>query len=230
MGKPTVFLEFERLEEGYEPVEKRLRTTRSSSRPCLTTRPRRRVRAAWIADPVGNGCPANNIIPDWNDLVHKGNWRPWKCCTPRTTSHFTGRICPAPCEAACTLGINAAPVGIKSIEHFIIDKGWEMGWVGAEPAAVKTGKKVAIVGSGPAGLAVAQQLARRPRRDRVRVAAASVAGFGIPDFKLNKSVIDRRVAQMEAEGVTFKTKVIVGESAPRPASTTMRLRRFPPNS
>jgi glutamate synthase (NADPH/NADH) small chain len=157
----------------------------------------------------------NNIIPDWNDLVYRGNWKQALEVLHSTNNFpdFTGRICPAPCEAACTLGINAAPVGIKSIEHAIIDKGWEMGWVVPQPPKAQTGKKVAIVGSGPAGLAAAQQLARVghavtvfEKNDRI----GGLLAYGIPDFKMEKTLVDRRVAQMEAEGVKFRTKVVVG--------------------
>ncbi|MGL4207305.1 MAG: glutamate synthase subunit beta, partial [Aeromonadaceae bacterium] len=168
-----------------------------------------------------NGCPVNNIIPDWNDLVYRGNWQQAIKVLHSTNNfpEFTGRICPAPCEAACTLGINAAPVGIKSIERAIIDRAWENGWVLPQPAAVKTGKKVAVVGAGPAGLAAAQQLARVghevtlfEKNDRV----GGLLRYGIPDFKLDKSVIDRRVAQLVAEGVTIKTKTLVSSDADLP--------------
>jgi glutamate synthase (NADPH/NADH) small chain len=163
-----------------------------------------------------NGCPVNNIIPDWNDLVYRGNWKQALEVLHSTNNfpEFTGRICPAPCEAACTLNINTDAVGIKSIEHAIIDKGWEMGWVVPQPPKSKTGKKVAVVGSGPAGLAAAQQLARVghdvtvfEKNDRI----GGLLRYGIPDFKMDKSLIDRRVAQMEAEGVTFRTGVLVGD-------------------
>src|SRR5688572_16818785 len=163
-----------------------------------------------------SGCPVNNIIPDWNDLVYRGD-----CNQAIDTLHstnnfpeFTGRACPAPCEESCVLRINADPVGIKSIEHAIIDRAWEAGWVAPQPAARKSGKKVAVVGSGPAGMAAAQQLARAghavtvfEKNDR----AGGLLRYGIPDFKMEKSHIDRRVAQMEAEGVVFRTGVMVGE-------------------
>ncbi len=166
-----------------------------------------------------NGCPVNNIIPDWNDLVYNGNYREALDTLHSTNNfpEFTGRVCPAPCETACTLGINDDPVGIKSIEHFIIDKGWENGWVVPQPAEKKTGKKVAVVGSGPAGLAAAQQLARAghdvtvfEKNDRV----GGLLRYGIPDFKMEKSHLDRRVTQMEAEGVVFKTGTLVGKDFP----------------
>lgn len=217
MGKPTGFMEFERLEEGYEPVEQRIRHYKEFVHTLNDEDAK--VQGARCMDCgipfCNNGCPVNNVIPDWNDLVYKGNWKQALDVLHSTNNFpdFTGRICPAPCEAACTLGINAAPVGIKSIEHFIIDKGWEMGWVVPQPAAVKTGKKVAVVGSGPAGMAAAQQLARAGHAVTVFEKSARIGGllgFGIPDFKLNKSVIDRRVAQMEAEGVVFRTRVLVG--------------------
>ena len=163
-----------------------------------------------------NGCPVNNIIPDWNDLVYNGAFKEALEVLHSTNNfpEFTGRICPAPCEAACTLGINDDPVGIKSIEHFIIDKGWENGWVVPQVPKYKTGKKVAVVGSGPAGLAAAQQLARVghdvtvfEKNDRI----GGLLRYGIPDFKMEKSHIDRRVEQMKAEGVTFRTSVFVGK-------------------
>lgn len=167
-----------------------------------------------------NGCPVNNIIPDWNDLVFNGHYREALENLHSTNNfpEFTGRICPAPCESACTLGINDDPVGIKSIEHFIIDKGWENGWVVPQPPSSKTGKKIAIIGSGPAGMAAAQQLARVghdvtvfEKNDRV----GGLLRYGIPDFKMEKSHIDRRVEQMQAEGVKFRTSVFVGKDFPK---------------
>ena len=217
MGKPTGFMEFERISEAYEPVEQRLKHYKEFVQTLSDDDAK--VQGARCMDCgipfCNNGCPVNNIIPDWNDLVYKGNWKQALDVLHSTNNFpdFTGRICPAPCEAACTLGINAAPVGIKSIEHAIIDKGWEMGWVVPQPPKTKTGKKVAVVGSGPAGLAAAQQLARAghdvtvfEKNDRI----GGLLAYGIPDFKMEKTAVDRRVAQMEAEGVTFRTKVIVG--------------------
>ena len=155
------------------------------------------------------GCPVNNIIPDWNDLVYRHQWRQALDVLHSTNNfpEFTGRVCPAPCEAACTLNINDDPVGIKSIEHVIIDRGWEEGWVVPQPPLARTGKRVAVVGSGPAGMACAQQLARAghdvvlfEKNDRI----GGLLRYGIPDFKMEKIHIDRRVEQMRAEGVEFR--------------------------
>jgi glutamate synthase (NADPH/NADH) small chain len=166
-----------------------------------------------------SGCPVHNIIPDWNDLVYRHQWRQALDVLHSTNNfpEFTGRICPAPCEAACTLNINDDPVGIKSIEHFIIDKGWEEGWVLPQPPSVKTGKRVAVVGSGPAGMACAQQLARAGHRvvlfeknDRI----GGLLRYGIPDFKMEKHLIDRRVEQMIAEGVEFRVSQHIGVNVP----------------
>jgi glutamate synthase (NADPH/NADH) small chain len=163
-----------------------------------------------------NGCPVNNIIPDFNDLVYQGDWKNAIEVLHSTNNfpEFTGRICPAPCEAACVVNVNGDAVGIKSIEHAIIDKAWSEGWVVAKPAKHKTGKKVAVVGSGPAGMAAAQQLARVghdvtlfEKNDRI----GGLLRYGIPDFKMEKSHIDRRAKQLEAEGVTIRTNVMVGE-------------------
>ena len=218
MGKPTGFLEYERLSEAYAPVEQRLKhykefvVTLSDEEAA-----KQGARCMDCGIPFcNNGCPVNNIIPDWNDLVYRGNWKEAIEVLHSTNNFpdFTGRICPAPCEAACTLNINTEAVGIKSIEHAIIDKAWANGWVVPQPSATKTGKKVAIVGSGPAGLAAAQQLARVGHDVTVFEKSSRIGGllgFGIPDFKLDKSVIDRRVEQMQAEGVAFRTKVLIGD-------------------
>jgi len=218
MGKVTGFLEFERLEEGYEPVTKRLKNYKEF---VIGLKPEEaKIQGARCMDcgtPFCNsGCPVNNIIPDFNDLVYSGDWRNAITVLHSTNNfpEFTGRICPAPCEAACVLNVNNDAVGIKSIEHAIIDRAWSEGWVVPQPAAVKTGKKVAIVGSGPAGLAAAQQLARAGHDVTVFEKNDTVGGllrYGIPDFKMEKSHIDRRAKQMEAEGVVFKTNTIVGE-------------------
>ena len=217
MGKVTGFMEYERLEEGYEPVQARLKNYKEFV--IGLTDEQAKIQGARCMD-CGtpfciSGCPVNNIIPDFNDLVYRQDWKNAITVLHSTNNfpEFTGRICPAPCEAACTLNVNDEPVGIKSIEHAIIDRAWDNGWVLPQPAAYKTGKKVAIVGSGPAGLAAAQQLARAghdvtvfEKNDRV----GGLLRYGIPDFKMEKSHIDRRVEQMKAEGVTFRTGVIVG--------------------
>ncbi len=162
-----------------------------------------------------SGCPVNNIIPDFNDLVFQGDWQNALDVLHQTNNfpEFTGRVCPAPCEAACTLNVNDDAVGIKSIEHAIIDRAWQEGWVTPQVAVSKTGKRVAVVGSGPAGLAAAQQLARAGHAVTVFEKNSRIGGllrYGIPDFKMEKTHIDRRVAQMQAEGVVFRTGVLVG--------------------
>ncbi len=217
MGKPTGFLEYQRLSEAYAPVEQRLKHYKEFVDHLSDDEAAKQgARCMDCGVPFcNNGCPVNNIIPDWNDLVFRGNWQEAIAVLHSTNNFpdFTGRICPAPCEAACTLNINTDPVGIKSIEHAIIDKAWENGWVVPQPPSSKTGKKVAIVGSGPAGLAAAQQLARVGHDVTVFEKSSRIGGllrYGIPDFKMEKSHIDRRVVQMEAEGVTFRTKVCVG--------------------
>ena len=200
MGKITGFLEYQRLEEAAEAP--RTRTKHWREFIVHLTDDAAGVQAARCMDcgiPFCNqGCPVNNIIPDFNDLVYRQDWKTALDVLHSTNNfpEFTGRICPAPCEAACTLNIHDAPVGIKSIEHKIIDKGWEEGWVVPQPPDVRTGKKVAIVGSGAAGLAAAQQLARVghdvtvfEKNDRI----GGLLRYGIPDFKMEKSHIDRRV-------------------------------------
>ena len=220
MGKITGFMEFQRLQEGSEAPEARKKHYREFVHHL--TDQQAAVQGARCMDCgtpfCTSGCPVNNIIPDWNDLVYKQNWREALETLHSTNNfpEFTGRVCPAPCEAACTLNINNDAVGIKSIEHAIIDKGWEQGWVLPRPAAAKTGKKVAVVGSGPAGLAAAQQLARVghdvtvfEKNDRI----GGLLRYGIPDFKLEKHLIDRRVEQMRAEGVEFRVSQPVGGGA-----------------
>jgi glutamate synthase (NADPH/NADH) small chain len=218
MGKVTGFMEFGRLEEGYEAVDKRLKNYKEF---VIGLKPEEaKIQGARCMDCgtpfCNNGCPVNNIIPDFNDLVYQGDWRNAITVLHSTNNfpEFTGRICPAPCEAACVLNVNDDAVGIKSIEHAIIDRAWAEGWVTPQIATVKTGKKIAIVGSGPAGLAAAQQLARAGHDVTVFEKNDTVGGllrYGIPDFKMEKSHIDRRAKQMEAEGVVFKTNTIVGE-------------------
>jgi len=219
MGKVTGFMEYERLEEGYEPVEARLKNYKEFVIGLNVEQAKQQgARCMDCGTPFCNsGCPVNNIIPDFNDLVYRGGDADWKSAiavlhSTNNFPEFTGRICPAPCEAACTLNVNDDAVGIKSIEHAIIDRAWAEGWVPPRPAKVKTGKTVAIVGSGPAGLAAAQQLARAGHSVTVFEKNDRVGGllrYGIPDFKMEKSHIDRRVQQMEAEGVVFRTGVMV---------------------
>jgi len=217
MGKVTGFMEYERLEEGYKPVAERLKHYKEFVVGLDETQAK--VQGARCMDCgtpfCNNGCPVHNIIPDFNDLVYHGDWKNAIEVLHSTNNfpEFTGRICPAPCEAACTLNINDDAVGIKSIEHAIIDRAWAEGWVKPQPAKHKTGKKVAVVGAGPAGLAAAQQLARVghdvtlfEKNDRI----GGLLRYGIPDFKLEKSHIDRRAKQLEAEGVTIRTGVMIG--------------------
>ena len=218
MGKVTGFLEYERIEEGYEPPQERLKTWKEFV--ITLAEDQAKVQGARCMDcgtPFCNsGCPVNNIIPDFNDLVYRGDWQSAISVLHQTNNfpEFTGRVCPAPCEAACTLNVNNDAVGIKSIEHAIIDRAWAEGWVQPQPPAVKTGKKVAVVGSGPAGLAAAQQLARAGHDVTVFEKNGRLGGllrYGIPDFKMEKTHIDRRVAQMQAEGVVFRTGVLIGD-------------------
>ncbi len=221
MGKITGFLEHERLEEEHEPVEARKKHYREFH--LRLSDDAAGIQGARCMD-CGipfcmSGCPVNNIIPDWNDLVYRQDWKRAIEVLHSTNNfpEFTGRVCPAPCEEACVLRINDDPVGIKSIEHAIIDKAWEEGWVRPQPAAHKTGNKVAVVGSGGAGLACAQQLARAGHDVTVFEKSDRLGGllrYGIPDFKLEKAVIDRRLEQMRAEGVKFRTRVLVGQQRP----------------
>jgi glutamate synthase (NADPH/NADH) small chain len=220
MGKPTGFMEFKRLSETSAPVAERRNNYREFVLHLNDEQSKTQgARCMDCGIPFCmTGCPVNNIIPDWNDLVYRGNWREALDVLHSTNNfpEFTGRICPAPCEAACTLNINNDAVGIKSIEHAIIDKGGENGWVVPQPPQKKSGKKVAVVGSGPAGLAAAQQLARVGHDVTVFEKNSRIGGllrYGIPDFKLDKGLIDWRMAQMQAEGVTFKTSVFIGKDA-----------------
>jgi len=216
MGKPTGFLEFQRISESYEKAESRVKHYREFI-PHLSDEQARTQGARCMDCGIpfcNNGCPVNNLIPDWNDLVYRGKWQEAIISLHSTNNfpEFTSRICPAPCEAACTLNIPQTPVGIKSIERAIIDKAGENGWVLPQPAAKKTGRKVAIVGSGPAGLAAAQQLARVGHAVTVFEKNDRIGGllrYGIPDFKLDKRLIDWRMAQMEVEGVKFVTGTMV---------------------
>jgi glutamate synthase (NADPH) small chain len=216
MGKITGFMELERLEEGYEDPSQRLKHYKEF---VIGLSPEQASQQAARCMDCGipfcnNGCPVNNIIPDFNDLVYRDQWREALDTLHSTNNfpEFTGRICPAPCEAACTLNFNSEAVGIKSIEHAIIDRGWAEGWVQPQPSSHKTGKRVAVVGSGPAGLAAAQQLARAGHEVTVFEKNDRIGGllrYGIPDFKMEKHHIDRRVEQMKAEGVLFKTSTLV---------------------
>jgi glutamate synthase (NADPH) small chain len=218
MGKITGFMEYERIEEGYKPVEERVKHYKEFVIGLDDTQAKLQgARCMDCGTPFCNsGCPVNNIIPDFNDLVYRQDWQNAIAVLHSTNNfpEFTGRICPAPCEAACTLNVNDEPVGIKSIEHAIIDRAWAEGWVQPRVAKHKTGKKVAIVGSGPAGMAAAQQLARVghdvtlfEKNDRV----GGLLRYGIPDFKMEKTHIDLRVEQMKKEGVIFRTGVMVGK-------------------
>lgn len=221
MGKPTGFLEIARHEHGYAPVAERITHFRDFVAPLAE--PQVREQAARCMDCgipyCHRGCPVHNIIPDWNDLVYRGNWREALDVLHSTNNfpEFTGRICPAPCEASCTLNFNDQPVTIKDIECAIIDHGWAEGWVTPQIAAHRTGKRVAVVGSGPAGLACAQQLARAghevvvfEKNDRI----GGLLRYGIPDFKLEAGLIDRRLAQLRAEGVEFRPNSHVGVDIP----------------
>ena len=221
MGKPTGFLEYQRLSEASLAPAERLKNYQEFILHLNDDEAKTQgARCMDCGIPFcQTGCPVNNIIPDFNDLVYRQNWREALDTLHSTNNfpEFTGRVCPAPCEAACTLNINNDAVGIKSIEHAIIDKGWEMGWVVPQPPKRKTGKRVAVVGSGPAGLAAAQQLARVGHEAIVFEKADRIGGllrYGIPDFKMEKSHIDRRIAQMKAEGVQFRANQHIGVDTP----------------
>jgi glutamate synthase (NADPH/NADH) small chain len=217
MGSTTAFLEITRRDRGYEPPSSRLKTWREFVLPLPAPELKRQAsRCMSCGIPFCHtGCPVNNLIPDWNDLTYRGDWRTALEVLHSTNNfpEFTGRVCPAPCEAACTLNIHEAPVTIKTIECQIVDRGWEEGWIVPQAPLAATGKSVAIVGSGPAGLACAQQLARAGHAVTVFEKNDRIGGllrYGIPDFKMEKILIDRRLDQMAAEGVTFHPGVHVG--------------------
>ncbi len=217
MGKVTGFLEIERRDRGYDKPESRLKNYKEFVKPLGETEIRdQAARCMNCGIPYcHNGCPVNNIIPDWNHLVYENDWRSALDVLHSTNNfpEFTGRICPAPCEAACTLNIEDNPVTIKTIECQIVDRGWAEGWIVPQVPAQKTGKRIAVVGSGPAGMACAQQLARAghavtlfEKNDRM----GGLLRYGIPDFKMEKHIINRRLQQMEAEGVELRTSIEVG--------------------
>src|SRR6516225_4633281 len=219
MGKVTGFLEIDRRERRYALASDRIRHYREFMLPLSEEATRdQAARCMDCGIPYcHNGCPVNNQIPDWNDLVYRGEWRDALDNLHSTNNfpEFTGRVCPAPCEASCTLNIQDTPVTIKTIECAIVDRGWQEGWIAPEPPARLTGKKVAVVGSGPAGLACAQQLARAGHEVHVYEKHAKAGGllrYGIPDFKLEKRHVDRRVEQMTAEGVVFHYDSHVGQN------------------
>ncbi|MER2527686.1 MAG: glutamate synthase subunit beta [Candidatus Competibacter denitrificans] len=221
MGKPTGFLEIVRHEHGYAPVAERITHFRDFVAPLPEAGVREQAaRCMDCGIPYCHrGCPVHNIIPDWNDLAYRGNWRQALEVLHSTNNfpEFTGRICPAPCEASCTLNFNSQPVTIKDIECAIIDKGWAEGWVQPQIASHRTGKRVAVIGSGPAGLACAQQLARAGHVVVVFEKNPRIGGllrYGIPDFKLETWLIDRRLAQLRAEGVEFRPNSHVGVEIP----------------
>ncbi len=221
MGKPTGFKEFARQEHTNAPVAERLKHYHEFTAPLdAADLSRQGARCMDCGVPFCHtGCPVNNIIPDWNDLIYRNRWRDALEVLQSTNNfpEFTGRVCPAPCEAACTLNLQDSPVTIKDIEQGIVERGWAEGWIVPDSCRPRTGKKAAVVGSGPAGLAAAQQLARAGHAVTVFERNTKPGGllrYGIPDFKLDKAVIDRRLAQMVAEGVVFRTGIEVGTAMP----------------
>jgi len=221
MGKATGFKEFDRQTPGYEKPEERVKHYGEFSKPLTDEElSRQGARCMDCGIPFCHqGCPVNNIIPDWNDLVYRNRWQEASEVLHSTNNfpEFTGRVCPAPCEAACTLNITDAPVAIKTIEHAIVERAFAEGWLVPDLPKRETGKMVAVVGGGPAGMAAAQQLARAGHSVTLFEKNAKVGGllrYGIPDFKLEKAIIDRRVAQMEAEGVTIRANTHVGVTLP----------------
>ena len=221
MGKPTGFLEYERQDRTYAPVADRVNNFREFVIPLADVDLRNQgARCMDCGIPFCHmGCPVDNLIPDWNDLVYRGEWKAASDMLHSTNNfpEFTGRICPAPCQESCTLNLEDMPVTIKTIECSIVDKAWEEGWIKPDIPEHRTGKRVAVVGSGPAGMACAQQLARAGHDVVLYEKESRIGGllrFGIPDFKLDKSVIDRRMRQMAAEGVQFKTNMHIGKDIP----------------
>ena len=217
MGKVTGFMEIDRADRRYAPASDRIRHYREFMLPLSEESTRNQAaRCMNCGIPYcHNGCPVNNQIPDWNDLVYRADWQEASRNLHSTNNfpEFTGRVCPAPCEASCTLNIQDVSVTIKTIECAIVDRAWEQGWIKPEPAELRTGKRVAVIGSGPAGLACAQQLARAGHEVHVYEKNAQPGGllrYGIPDFKMEKRHVERRVEQMKAEGVTFHCNVKVG--------------------
>ena len=217
MGKPTGFMDIEKVDRGYKPVSERISNYKEFVIPL--TKEETIKQAARCMDCgvpyCHNGCPVNNQIPDWNDLVYSDDWKNALENLHSTNNfpEFTGRICPAPCEAACTLNLYEEPVSIKTIECAIIDKGFDEGWIKPKIAKNKTGKKVSVIGAGPAGLACAQQLARVGHEVTVyekNNKAGGLLRYGIPDFKMEKHIIDRRINQLEEEGIIFKYGINVG--------------------